>query len=271
MHIRKSILIIAACFVSVSAIAQGPTVAEETAFLALWKSHVDNTNDHPKALAACDEFRQKNPNNYFRPVCEGVAAWHLLSQNELEAARPLLEEMNTGRSDAISKAAGTMAKRWLSRIDRESVKQALKALYRKNVEFPASLEAVKELPEADRPPMVDRWKQPWAYKLTTFKSANLKSLRGQKYELQCVLLAQDSDLMKAITRPYAMKMDLKLSRMISTSPGRESAEFTTAEEKPRKLTISVGSDEDGISFPYIGRSFILLSDGDYWAILRRSR
>jgi len=245
--------------------------ADEPRLLALWKYHIENTNEHAKVIASCDEFRKKSPKSVFLPVCDGLAAWHALQINEPETAIPIFERMAAAEATPLNKAGSTMARRWLTRLDREKVKTALKFLYRKNIAFPATLDAMKTLPAAQQGPFVDRWKQTWNYRLVGFKSPVFKNARDQKYELQSAALGPDSDLKMAMEVPYASKVNLKPGKIISASPGKETIEFSTTDEKAQKSMLSVGSDSGAISFPYMGPSLIILSDGDHWSVIPRSK
>ena len=266
------VIVMAACAAAAEVRAQGsPAAKEEAALIVVWKVHLENTNDHAKVLAACEDFRKKSTNSVFRPVCDGLAAWHALQINEPAAAVSLLEPMLKSQGDALGKVVNTMAKRWLTRLDREKVKLALKRLYRQNIEFPPSLDAMKSLPEADQGPFVDRWKQTWIYRLAEFKSPQFKNLRGQKYELQSAALKTDSDLAAALKAPYAARLSLKPSKLLSASPGKETVEFVTSDENPKKVILTAGTESEGMSFPFAGTGMLILSDGDYWAILPRPR
>ena len=249
-----------------------PSPAEEAALVSAWKVHLAATNDHPKVVSACQEFRKKSPASQFGVVADGLAAWHLLQANEPAAATNLLEKMlGLGQTDQIGKAGMTMARRWLTRLDRERVKLALKQLYRKDIEFPPSLEAMRGLPAAQRGPFTDRWGQTWSYRLTEFKSPNLKNLRGQRYELQSAMLRADSDLAEALKRPYAAKINLKAVKLISASPGKEAVEFVTTDEKQQKTVLTVGTDVGGVTFLFLGSGLLILSDGDSWAVLPKAK
>ena len=245
--------------------------AEEAALGAIWKLHLEATNDHSKVISACQTFKSKSPASLLSPVVDGLAAWHLLKINDAAAATGILEKMLSSPSEAVNKAGAIMAKRWLTRLDREKVRLALKYIYREAIEFPPTLDAMKTLPEAKRGPMVDRWGQTWSYRLTEFKSPNLKNLRGQRYELRSAMLAADSDLAQALARPYAAKINFKADKVIVASPGNETVEFVSTDEKPRKVVLSRGTEADGLSFSFIGSSLVVLSDGDYWTVLPRPK
>ena len=244
---------------------------DEAALLSVWKVHLQATNDHAKVVTACQEFQKKSSDSPLGPVAGGIAAWHLLKLNDTAAASAVLENMLSPQDSPIGKAGSSMAKRWLTRLDREKVRLALKSLYRASIEFPSSLDAMKMLPEIQRGPFTDRWGQTWSYHLTEFKSPKLKDLRGQRYELRSAILGADSDFGEAIKVPYTGKINLKPVKIVVKSPGRDTVEFVTTDEKPQKSVLTVGAESGGLSFPFTGSSILILSDGDHWALLPAPR
>jgi hypothetical protein len=265
------ILFLAATGIGLSQTPAPISPSDEAALVSVWKLHLDATNDHSRAIGACQEFRKRPTVGSLGLVADGLAAWHYLAINDATAATNLLEKMLNQSTDPLGKAGTAMAKRWLTRLDREKVRLALKHIYRAAIEFPPSLDAMKTLTPEKRGPATDRWGQTWSYRLTEFKSPKLKDLRGQRYELQSAMLGADSDFAKAMERPYAGKINLKPGKLIGTSPGRETVEFTTTDQNPQKAVLSVGSDASGLSFPFLGSAILILSDGDHWAVLPRPR
>jgi hypothetical protein len=250
--------------------AQTVAAPNERGLWALWKQHTENTNRHAQVADACAAFEKASPQDPLRVVARGIAAWHLLKSGKNDAARQILLPMLADRGTDLAKAGSDIARRWMTRLDREDVRGALKEVYNRDIAFPESLEALKTLPADRRPPPADRWGKPWEYKLVGFKA--LRGLPNQKYELISQLLGPESDLRAALADPYAARINLKPSRLVSPAGQSEVVEFVTdGEPVARKQVMSVGSTSERIVFPYSGQNLILLSDGDCWKVLPKPR
>jgi len=238
----------------------------ESGLAAVWKLNISESNDHARVASACGEFRKASPSDPLAWVADGIGAWRWLKAGDTSTAATVFERMAAApQTDPMGKAAAVMAKRWLTRLDREKVRFALKLMYRKNIEFPPSLEDLRMLPEQFQPPYTDRWGQKWSYRLVEFK--HLKGIRGQKYELISASLGASSDLETALAVPYASRIPLKPSRVIGGGAGSEAIEFATTDGTNEKKVLNVGSESDGIRFPYRGASLLVLSDGDHWLVI----
>lgn len=202
-------------------------------------------------------------------VSRGLASWHLLKIHKSDAAAPILNAMLSTGDAAFPKASNLIALRWLTRLDREKVKSALKAIYKKHIEYPAALDELQSLPAKDRPPLTDRWGKPWTYYLANFK--RLTGVSAQAYTLQCAMLGVTSDITEALKIPYADTIKLKPTRVMSPGGGGQSAiiEFETTGPKPEKSVLSEGTTVGNITFVFAGEKVLLLADGDYWLIVPR--
>ena len=206
------------------------------------------------------------PSCPYVPVVRGVQAWNELVARRTDEASVTLQAMIGTNADPVSVAATTMARRWLTRLDREKVRQALTAYYADHVAFPDSLDALRVLPAARRPPAVDRWNKAWQYRLAEFK--RLKGLTGQRYELTSGELGSDSDLKAALAvTPYGSRITVKPLRVITRLEGQSAIEFKSPGPPPRRTTVTEGARVDAVSFVRLVGDATLLSDGDQWQLV----
>jgi len=261
---------IAICSVSLCLLA-GLCLAQvdvnEKAAWDIWKMMESEPNDHPAVVAACEEFRKNNPRDPLIDVTRGIAAWHLLKVNDIPAAVKDLTSMLAKESTPLQKAADEMARTWLSRFDMEWVKRALGTYYRKEVQYPESLDALAGLPEKNRPPLTDRWGKPWAYSLVGFKL--LEGFNNQKYTLRCHALGEDSDLADALEIPYAGRINLRPIQMADRDPANELIVFATTDESQKRVMLSERVAFGNIVLAYSGSRILILSDGNHWKFTAR--
>ena len=135
------------------------------------------------------------------------------------------------------------------------------------MEFPASLDALAKLPQASRPPMNDRWGQPWNYRLAEFK--HFKGLSGQKYVLGSARLGASSDLAVALLQSYPDGSDLVPEQVLSGGDGRKTVRFHTTGEKPESVVMAEGTGTKNATLAVVGERILVLSDGDRWVLLGR--
>lgn len=264
---------------------------DEKSLWLLWKRHLDNPDNHTEIAALCEESGKKTPHDPFIAVSQGIAAWHLLKAGKIDSATKTLEHMLSKRPNLpatagvkaghLHNAGSRMARAWLTRIDREKVKLALRKLYIKEIQYPKSLDTVKSLPKEHWPSLTDRWGKPWLYRLVGFK--RLRGFYGQKYELKSTMLGRNSDLSKSLEIPYAGRIDLKPVKLIFSAYGKETVRFVTQSsrsedtvtsstgKKEKSVILSVGAKSGGIFFVYMGKNILILSDGDYWKIMPKPR
>jgi hypothetical protein len=244
----------------------GPAAAidEEGRFLvAFWEKQAAASNDCEAVITLCKSIAANAPANPLLPVVRGVQAWHELSAGRTNEATATLQSMLVAGDAPVAVAANTMARRWLTRLDREKVRLALSAYYAEHVGFPASLDALKPFPPDRRPPMTDRWNRPWQYRLASF--ARLQGLSDQRYELLSTELGSDSDLKTALAAPRDDRgLPLRPVRVINRQEGQSAVEFRSAGTPPRKTIVAEGSRVDNLHFVKLMDLSALLSDGDRW-------
>jgi hypothetical protein len=248
--------------------------SDEKSLWDIWKMQQEKPDEHGTISTNCLEFAKKAPKDPLSLIVINLAAWHMLKTDNKDAAVKLLKTtLSTSRTDALGTAVANMSKAWLTRIDMEQMKQALQLYYRKNIEYPKSIDLVKPFQKDGQPPLVDRWGKPWAYSLAEFKSLKklgaLYGMYGQKYTLKSVSLGTNSELKAAMTIPYAGGIPLKPVKMLNGMPGKEMVQFESTDGKQAKVVLSIGTDNGGITLNYAGPKLLILSDMNHWLVVPR--
>jgi len=302
-HTNFSAVIITLALTSVIASGAGLAVAEsyggarseadERAVWNLWRTHLSSSNNHEAVIASFQQTLQNAPSNSLFTVARGLCSWHLLQLSKTNEAFQMLEDMTSAKPDTPLNTAGAeMGRRWLTRIDRENVRNALGCYYRQQIAYPENLESLKKTPRirsdallaltrsdaserarngserVPAPPLTDRWNIRWIYRLTGFQT--IKGLDNQHYLLQSDQLKDTSDLKIALARPYADAIKLKPISAATTASGVQNVRFETNETKGQKagiILMSEGTKLENITLVYVGNKIIILSDGDYWMIM----
>jgi len=243
--------------------AQSPAADER----GLWQVWAASTNavDERAIVTACSEFRGKSPKDPLVVVAAGLEAWHLLKMGNTNAAVALFEPMAALPENAtyLQTAAADMARGWLTRLDRETVRNALKKIYARDIEFPSSLSALSSLKNSPMFPSTDRWGKPWVYRL----ESPLKGMSAQQFVLESVRLGSRSDLVKALALPYAGQINMEPVRMSPVSA--DTVEFTTLAGKTAFL--QAGGTLSGISVAYLGSNLIVMADENHWRVVMKPR
>lgn len=258
-------------FIPLSSYAQTVVSPEaEKALWDLWQAHIAASNNHEEIYSKCAEFSAKTHYYPLTMVADGIAAWRLLKAGQQTNAVKILSKMeNISPSFPLASAAATMGKTWLTRIDRERVRTALKFYYRKNVEFPVSLDALQNLPAEIRPPFKDHFGKNWSYRIVNFKY--VRGFKNQKYELLSTTLGTNSDLAVSLAKPYGSEIRLKPVKLMTGTPGRETFSFERTGEKKETVFIALGSSNNNVLFAFCGQRLIILSDGNHWSIITRPK
>jgi hypothetical protein len=261
---RVSLFGLVAGLMTLSARGAAP---DERTLWKLWVRHTNNVADHAGLVAACREFVAQSPQDPLGAVARGLEGWHLLQDGKQADATRVFEALATAPPlpDPLAAAGADMAKTWLTRLDREAMRAALKQYYRQKIEFPARLDALRALKGLPVPPFSDRWGQAWGYRL----ESAIKGMAGQQYVLESTRLGNGSDLGKALALPYAAGIRLSPSRLIAAGEGEPVVEFAVPSNKP--VVLSVGGTAEGVTAAFIGPNLIILSDGDHWQVLPKPR
>ena len=246
-----------------------PSEEDEKALWDLWRTHLAASNDHASVAAAFEQSQKIRPAGTLLPVVRGLAAWNLLKAGRTNDAARLLETMASDRTPGAACEAGAeMARRWLTRLDREKVKESLRSYYRRHIAYPPDLNALKSLPALRRPPPADRWNAPWEYRL---EAMAVTGLNDQKYSLQSPALKDTSPLEIALDRPYAGGIAIKPVALVPTASGAANVTFEPANQQGAKFMLSEGSKAGGVALAYVGIKIIVLSDGDHWLVAPKPR
>ncbi len=235
---------------------------DEKAVWEVWKTHQTASNRHAIVVAACRKIATAN---ILFGASQGLAAWHLLQLGQTNEAAAILETMAAaGDSPPLAAAGAEMARRWLSRLDLEKIKPAMQLIYRRDIAYPPTLDALQTLPREAQPPLKDRWGAPWKYEPTGFKT--IPGLTGQRYRIACVKLGDDSALAGALARPYGDRIAIKPLAHTVTSSGLQTLKFEVP-GKAQPILLSEGAWYEGTTLAYIGAKVILLTNGDHWLML----
>lgn len=255
--------------------------ADERGLWELWQQHAQPPYDHKALLAACQAFKDKHPSDPLTAVSRTMAGWHLLQLGRQKEAAEVFSSSLRLRGSSLSDSAKPMAQAWLTRMDREGVKEALQFYYRKKMGYPKKLEdlaAYAGLPESLKFLDRDRWGSTWSYQLTGFRT--IPNMLDQKYRLRSVRLGGGSDLAKALAVPYAALILIEPVRVTSSVAGMEVLEFrsppanedaTEGAPEPGKIILKVGSKSGSVFLAYVGRHLIILSDYHHWKVMPRPR
>jgi hypothetical protein len=249
-------------------LASTPVLAskpDEAALQALWADQQKDSQNHVAQAQAAAAFEQQFPSSPLVTIARGLEAWDLLESGNLEAARLLLEKMASANSDPVASIGAEMARRWLTRLDREQVVTALQKVYGQDLEYPDALSAVTELPPAARPVMTDRWGTPWDYTPAAFKT--LQTGDRQTFTLQSPKLGTTSDLKDALARPYGSGFTFTPSKVMPSIGGKVVIVFKSPDGKSDSL--SEGAAANDLAFAYLGDDILILSSGDYWSLQPR--
>jgi hypothetical protein len=158
-----------------------------------------------------------------------------------------------------------MARRWLTRLDREQVAVALQKGYAEDLEYPVTLSVLDALPSGTRPPMTDRWDAPWTYSPDAFKK--LQTGYRQTFILESSKLGATSPLKTALALPYGAGFTFTPAMVMPSISDKMVILFKS--DDGRTDTLSQGAAASDLAFAYLGDEILILSSGDYWSIQPR--
>ena len=238
---------------------------DERGLWLLWVNNTNNVENHATIVAACREFGAKTNQDPLVVVAKGLEAWHLLKMgNSNEAIRCFGSMLAVPEgASPLQNAGAEMARVWLTRFDREIVRMALKKIYVRDIEFPATLEPINTLKIRKMPPFTDRWGKPWTYRL----QSSIKGMGNQQYLLESTRLGSTSDLVKALARPYAAGINLE---PVGDSPD-SAGMYEFASPFKKSIFLQAGGEMEGIMVAYMGKNIIVLSDGSHWRVVVKPR
>jgi len=241
---------------------------DEAALQTLWAAHQGKQQasvNYTSQAQDAASFEQRFPASPLVPVARGLAAWDLLQAGDFEAATRLLEKMTAATSDPFAAIGAEMARRWLTRLDREQVVVALQKVYAEDLEYPETLSAVTALPPQFRPPMTDRWGVAWLYTPAAFKRLNTSD--RQTFVLESTKLGATSPLKTALALPYGAGFTFTAANIRPSIGGKAVITFRSTDG--RTDTLSEGAAATDLAFAYLGDDILILSSGDYWSLQPR--
>jgi hypothetical protein len=258
--------LLAALALYVAAVTSAGAQADVRALASLWKQHVRAPADHATVVQGVQQMAAQHAESPLLGIARGLGAWHALAAGQTNTAFLFLTPLLAERADPVSVEARTLAQRWLTRLDREKVRDGLKLYYRNHVEFPAALSALSELAVTNRPPMADRFGRAWKYELAAMK--RLATMRAQRYNLTSFTLGDDSDLGTMLRRPYGGGLILwKPERFIGGAEGGPANVVLVRGNE--KMVLSEGAKQSGVTLAYSRAELVALTDGDYWWLFAR--
>lgn len=241
----------------------GASPGEEMGIWKVWTAHVEQSEQHAKIVGICEKFKERASDPGLKLVADGIASWHLMKQGKDGEVTRHLRSMLSARNGSFQNAASEIARSWLTRYDREQVKAALQEYYCAKIEYPYDLERLTTMPELESVPLEDRWNRKWKYRLVPMEY--VQGVSGQQYELASRKLDGSSDLQSHLEQDYRIGLELEPKRVLAD--GKAVAFREKGSSSP--LVLNAGQSYNGIDLVCIGRYIIVLSDGNYWILLRR--
>ena len=248
-------------FLHASVAAAAP---DEDAFLRLWTLHrqAAAASNHLAATGACREAARLGR---FLPAARTIEGWHLLQAGRVAEAAAAYESAlaRGGAPDGpLAAAADAMARRWLSRLDREQVVAALAAYHREHVAFPPNLAVFESWPEARRPPLRDRRGDTWIYQLQSFRRLRLDT--AQRFILYSRSVGRETSALEAA---LALRPPVTPVAFVRKSAGPPAvAELRVGGAGRPPVLVQEGTRAGGLVFAAIDSAgrFALLSDEEFW-------
>ena len=267
---RLACLLMAVAFLRTTGAGAAPA---EDDFLRLWSLHRQAvaTSNHMAVATACREAAGTSGNGgeprlgRFLPAARTIEGWHWLQAGCVrEAAAAYDSALAAGGMPAgpLAGAADAMARRWLSRLDRELVVAALATYYRDHVAFPPALAAFESWPAARRPPLRDRQGDAWIYQLQAFRRLKLDG--AQRYILYSRSVGRETSTLAAALALRPPATVVSFARKGTGSPAV--AEIRIGGMAAPPAIVQEGARAHRLVFAAIGDSgrFALLSDDDFW-------
>ncbi len=228
---------------------------DEVLFGRLFRLHLNTaTGDVAVADQAGQTAAALTPGTY-RAAARAVQAWRLLRAGQTGEARAVYQAMLD--DPATPAAPAELARRWLTRLDREDVRAALQQDWARHIRYPDTLDALPP----PHPPLKDRWNSPWFYKSRSLKRLNATA---QRYELQSSRLGTDSDLAAALARPWPAELPFRPLRVSAAAGSTPVVTFETlGQTPPQTMTFSEGKAWNGFVLLSVGPQALLIANGDY--------
>lgn len=226
--------------------------ADEDLFGRLFQLHLTNAAADAAMAAQAARTADSLPPGPYRSAARALQGWRLLRAGKTADARAAYAALLADPATPASLAE--LARRWLTRLDLEQVRAALRTAWIRDIRYPESLE---QLPEP-RPPLKDRWDRPWSYRVRASKRLGAE---GQTYDLQSTALGADSALAPALARPWPDALPV---RILSVAGANPVVTFETIPPlAPHRPALSEGKSWNGLVLVKVGPKALLLVQGDH--------
>ena len=261
---RRHLLIVAAALLPC-----GARAANEAELKRLWDQHLASPEDHAGVIESCRRFVALDAGDPLIPVARGIEAWHWFRSRKNDEAAGVLAPYLIAKPSLINTGATAIANGWMTRLDRERVAQSLQLYYRKEVGYPASLAdlvAHPKIPREQRPPLADRFGNPWQYRLVGIKG--LPAFQDQRYELLSTALGDQSELEAALKSPYGFGIEV-VPEQVWPALNPPQVTFKNPADEGAVLAIPLGRSVGGLYLAYIGSDLLIVCNHSYWKIFPR--
>ncbi len=248
---NKLILALAVLF---AAAAVHAAESEENTLGVLFRLHAQSpSGDVAVCTAATPAVAALGPGAY-RAAARALLGWRLLRSGKPAEAKPVYQAL---LDDPASPPAFTeLARRWLTRLDREAVREALQKMWTDTILYPPSLDTLP----APLPPMRDRWGSAWRYRPVILKRLKTES---QRYTLESAGLGADSDLAAALARPWPKEPSLRAVAVNTDAGATPVVTFQTRQAPAEKTLMAEGKTAGGLALVKTGARALLIVEGDY--------
>ncbi len=252
MRLPNNLLLAFILLLAGSTLARAAGPGEDTLF-SLFRLHTASPSGHVAMAKAAGEAIAALPVGPYQSAARALLGWRLLQSGNPAEARSVYQSLLD--DSATPPAFLELARRWLTRLDREEVRSALQKAWTGAIQYPDSLEALPK----PLPPLQDRWGNAWRYRPGTLK--RLKS-EAQRYTLESPSLGADSDLAAALSRPWPKEPSLRAIALDTDSGATPIATFQTLKTPPEKILMTEGKSSAGVVLVKVGAHTLLLVEGD---------
>ena len=141
----------------------------------------------------------------------------------------------------------------------------LQSYYKKEVAYPKTIDqalTLLKLPDDAKPPLKDRFGQPWQYALTGF--AKVAGFADQKYTLQSTALGTTSDFKEALKLPYASRL-VAVPVQVMPAGASQTVKFNMGGGKA--AVVGVGQAAGELYLAYVGATLMVVCDYTHWKVI----
>lgn len=214
---------------------------------------------HQQASAeAWQQFAKQHPDDALAPLARYYAA-AATAQSSSEAAIKLLRESPAKTDTPLGKLVDDSRRTLLAQLLMQKLHRPLRQYYRKQVQYPASLDELVEAKLIEPPDLLDPWGERFEYQAKP--RPTMPKVKRQTYELRCrsadVTLDQLPETLSRLRQP------VKGVVIESTSPQRKQA-YAKWPRPDGTLSPSRAWSPDepveGLSLLMIREAFVIIND-----------